>query len=106
MGVAIALPLAGIVVLLAPGLLGRSGLMSGGLVLSLLLLGEGGYSPLGQFGAVATVLLVVGDFATSGARSPLVAGLIGVGYGLLVVWFDWIALWLSRSPDRLSHSPR
>jgi hypothetical protein len=91
MGLAILLPLAGIAVLLATGLQGRSGLMGGSLVLSVLLIANRTLRPLGYLGAVANLLLLVGDFATSGARSALVASLVAIGYVLLVIWFAWIA---------------
>jgi len=96
MGLASLLPLAGIAVLFATNLQGRSGLMGGGLVLSVLLLGDRTFRPLGYLGAVANLLLLAGDFATSGAGSPLVASLIAVGYVMLLVWFVWIAVWFLR----------
>jgi hypothetical protein len=92
MGLAVLLPLAGIAVLLATALQGRSGLMVGGLVLSLLLLADRASRPLGYLGAVANLLLLSADFATSGYRSALAAGLIAFGYVVLVVWFAWIAV--------------
>ena len=91
MGLAVLLPLAGIAVLIATGLWGRSGLMGGGLVLSALLLGHPRFRPLGLLGLAANLLLLVGDFATRDARALLVAGLVGVGYVLLIAWFVWIA---------------
>jgi hypothetical protein len=94
MGLAILLPLAGIAVLLATGLQGRSGLMGGGLVLSVLLIGSGTLRPLGYLGGVANLLLLVGDFATSGPRFVLVASLVAFDYMLLIVWFAWIAWFL------------
>jgi hypothetical protein len=101
MGLAILLPLAGIPVLLATGLQGRSGLMGGGLVLSVLLIGRGTLRPLGYLGGVTNLLLLGGDFATSGARSVLVASLVAFGYMLLIVWFAWIAwLLVSRTSSR------
>jgi hypothetical protein len=95
-GLAILLPLAGIAVLLVSGLQGRSGLMGGGLVLSVLLIGNETFRRLGYLGGVANLLLFVGDFATSGARSALVASLVAFGYVLLMVWFAWMA-WLQGS---------
>jgi hypothetical protein len=94
MGLAILLPLAGIAVLLATGLQGRSGLMGGGIVLSVLLIGGRPFRPLGYVGAMANLLLFVGDFATTGASAVLVASLVAVGYVLLVIWFAWIAWFL------------
>jgi hypothetical protein len=94
MGLAILLPLAGIAVLLATDLQGRSGLMGGGRVLSVLLVGSRTFRPLGNFGGAANLLLLVGDFSTTGARSALVASLVAFGYMLLIVWFGWIAWFL------------
>ncbi len=97
MGVAIALPLAGIAVLLATGLAGRSGLMGGGLVLSLLMLGDRESRPLGFLGIAANALLLVGDFATAGPGLPVIAAVVAVGYLLLVAWFVWIGARLLKA---------
>lgn len=105
MGLAILLPLAGIAVLLATGLWGRSGLMGGGLVLSILLIANRTFRPLGYLGVVANSLLLVGDFATTGARSALVASLVASGYMLLIVWFAWIA-WFLMSRTSSGPAPR
>jgi hypothetical protein len=91
MGLAILLPLAGIAVLLVTNLQGRSGLMGGGFVMSLLLLGDRPFRPLGYLGLVANLVLFAGDFATTGAGSALIASLIAVGYVMLLIWFAWIA---------------
>lgn len=90
MGLAILLPFAGIGVLVATGLWGRSGLMGGGLVLSLLMLGNPGFKRLGYLGIAANLLLLAGDFATTG-RSVLVAGVVALGYVLMIAWLAWIA---------------
>jgi hypothetical protein len=58
MGLAILLPFAGITVLLATGLWGRSGLMGGGLVLSFLLIGDRDTRPVGYLGVAANLLLL------------------------------------------------
>lgn len=105
MGLAILLPLAGIAVLLATGLWGRSGLMGGGLVLSILLIANRTFRPLGYLGVVPNSLLLVGDFATTGARSALVASLVASGYMLLIVWFAWIA-WSLMSRTSSGPAPR
>jgi hypothetical protein len=105
MGLAILLPLAGIAVLLATGLSGRSGLMGGGLVFSVLLIANRTFRPLGYLGAVANLLLLIGDFATSGASSALVASLVAVGYVLLAIWFAWIA-WFLMSRTSSGPAPR
>lgn len=105
MGLAILLPLAGIAVLLATGLSGRSGLMGGGLVFSVLLVGSRTFRPLGYLGAVANLLLLIGDFATSGASSAFVASLVAVGYVVLAIWFVWIA-WFLMSRTSSGPAPR
>jgi hypothetical protein len=94
MGLAILLPLAGIAVLVATGLQGRSGLMGGGIVLSILLVGSRTFRPAGYVGGAANLLLLVGDFSTSGARSALVASMVAFGYVLIVIWFGWIGWFL------------
>lgn len=104
MGLAVLLPFAGSAVLLVTGLSGRSGLMGGGLVLSLLMLADHRFRPLGYLGIVTNLLLLVGDFATVGPRSGLIAGVIAVGYALLTCWFLWLAttLLLRNPRSRLS----
>ena len=99
MGLAILLPFAGIVVLLATGLWGRSGLMGGALVLSFLMVGERRTRTVGYLGVAASLLLLAGDFATGGSRSGPVAGLVAVGYVLLVAWFLWIGARLLTAQD-------
>lgn len=99
MALAILLPFAGVAVLLATGLWGRSGLMGGGLVLSLLIVADRASRPLGLIGIAANLLLLVCDFATAGSRSVPVAGLTALGYVLLIVWFLWIAAKLLMTAD-------
>ena len=101
----VALFLAGIAVLLATGIQGRSGLMGGGLVLSGLLIAHPASRPIGYLGGAANLFLLIGDFFTSGVRSPLVATLVAFGYVLLVVWFAWMA-WLLMSRWLAGHAPR
>jgi hypothetical protein len=106
-GLAILLPFAGIGVLVATGLAGRSGLMGGLLVLSLLMLGERSLRLASWVGIAASLLLLVGDFATTGPPSALGAGVVAVGYALLVGWFAWVAFGLlgARNPSGTpSHS--
>jgi hypothetical protein len=105
MGLAILLPFAGIAVLLATGLAGRSGLMGGGLVLSVLMIGSPARRVLGYLGVVANLLLLAGDFATAGP-SAVVAGVVGVGYVLLVVWLLWgaVALIAARPGSDAAHT--
>jgi hypothetical protein len=87
---AIAQPLVGIAVLLATRMLGRSGLMGGALVLSILMLVDGTWTAAGCLGVTASVLLLVGDFGTTGRRRRLLALVLAVGYGALVTWFGWV----------------
>jgi hypothetical protein len=103
MAVSTLLPVAGIGVLVATGLWGRSGLMGGGLVLSALMLGNRKLRPAAYTGFAANALLLVGDFATTGLRSTPVTLVVGIGYTLLVVWFAWIAVRL-LAPEPVSAS--
>lgn len=91
MALAIAQPLLGLVVLLVTRLSGRSGLMGGALVLSILMLVEGTGSAAAWMGLVASVLLLVGDFGTTARPSRFLAGPLAVGYGALVIWFGALA---------------
>lgn len=100
-GLAILLPFAGIGVLVATGLAGRSGLMGGLLVLSFLMIGERSLRLASWLGIGASLLLFIGDFATTGPASTLVAGVVAAGYVFLVGWFVWIAFKLlgARNPS-------
>jgi len=40
----------------------------------------------------ASLLLLVGDFGTTGRPSRLLAALLAVGNGAQVAWFGWVAL--------------
>lgn len=91
---AIAQPLLGTALLLVTRLWGRSGLMGGALVLSILILVDSTWTAVGWLGVIASLLLLVGDFGTTGRPSRLLATLLAVGYGALVAWFGWVALLL------------
>ena len=97
MSLAILLPLAGIAVLAVTGEWGRSGLMGGGVVLSVLMLGSRQWRLIGLVGLAANLLLLVGDVVTIGTRMPLIAGILAVGYALLFVWFVWMATTLLQT---------
>lgn len=105
MALAILLPFAGIAVLLATGLWGRSGLMGGGLVLSALMISSPRHRWLGIAGAAVNALLLVGDFGTTGPESGLMSVVVGAGYLLLIGWFLWIAasLLISRGGSPAQH---
>jgi hypothetical protein len=94
MTLAIAQPLLGIPLLLATRQSGRSGLLGGALVLSILMLVDGTWTATGWLGVTASLLLLVGDFGTTGRPSRLLAVLLAVGYGALVAWFGWVAVLL------------
>ena len=90
-GIAAALPFAGIAVLLATGLAGRSALMGGGLVLAWRLTKRGRFRLLGWTGVAANGLLLIADLATTGSPDPAAADVVALGYALLVVWLVWLA---------------
>ncbi len=85
--IAIVLPLAGIGVLLATGLAGRSAVMGAGIIVGFLMLKSPGFKVLAWLGVVANALLLFADFATGTSPVPVVAGAVGIGYLLLVAWF-------------------
>jgi hypothetical protein len=93
---AVAQPLAGVPLLAATRQVGRSGLMGGALVLSLVMLVDGTRTGAGWLGVTASLLLLVGDFGTTGRRSRPLATLVAVGYIALVAWFVWVAVLLLR----------
>ena len=94
MVLSVAQPLLGIPLLLLTRQAGRSGLMGGGLVLSLLMVVDGVWTGAGWLGVAANVLLLVGDFGTTGRASRLLAAVIAAGYAALRAWFVWVAVLL------------
>ena len=95
LALAVAQPVAGIPLLLATRRVGRSGLMGGALVVSVLLLVEGLWIAAGWLGTAASALLLVGDFGTTGRRNRVLAWAITTGYAALFVWFWVVALLLA-----------
>lgn len=91
MSLAIAQPLLGIPLLLSTRMFGRSGLMGGALVLSILMIVDGTWSATGWLGVAASLSLLAGDFATTGRPSRVLAALLAGGYGALIAWFGWIS---------------
>jgi hypothetical protein len=83
-----ALPFVGIAMLLVTGLTGRSGLMGGGVLVSVAMLRSGRFgSVVGWVGIAANLLLLAGDFGTQpGSASSGVAAALVVGYVLLTAW--------------------
>lgn len=93
MTLAVAQPLLGVLVLLATRLAGRSGLMGGALVLSVLIVVDDERAA-GWWGVGAALLLLVGDVGTTGPpRRPLVP-VLAAGYAALIAWFGWLAVLL------------
>jgi hypothetical protein len=90
LGSAVALPFAGIVLLAATGLAGRSALMAGGLVLSWRLTKRDRYRMLGWTGVTANGLLLLADLATGDSPGPAQADVIAAGYVLLLLWLAWL----------------
>src|SRR6266511_1277169 len=96
----VGLPLAGIVLLLATHIAGRSSLMGAGFVVSLVMLRDRDLRRLGMLGVVANAILFVGDLGTGDSTQPLVAVVVAVGYLLLLAWFALIAVRLLGSSRR------
>lgn len=92
LSLAIALPIAGIVVLVVTGEAGRSGLMGAGIIVAALMLTSRAFRGLGYLGLLANLSLLFCDFSTSGRTIPLVAAFVVVGYLLLVTWLILLGL--------------
>jgi len=92
--VAASLPFLGIPVFLLTGTAGRSTLLIGGLIISVVMLRSKTFGKATAYaGIVASVLLFfAGDIATAiFSSSSTIAVFIGVGYMLWMAWFFWIA---------------
>ena len=80
--------------------------MGGGLVISGLMLAEHFTTVVGWVGVAANILLLVGDFGSTGhASKPLatwLAACLAAGYLGLLVWFASVAA--IRSPEPLNPS--
>jgi hypothetical protein len=94
MALAVAQPVLGIAILVATRLAGRSGLMGGALLLSVLMLVDDPTAGAGWLGAVGAGLLLVGDLATTERPNRRLAAVIAAGYAGLTVWFGWLAVLL------------
>lgn len=91
--VAMLQPFLGIILFIITKSAGRSGVMGGGLVISLVMLKSGIFrKTIAYIGILASVLLLAGDFS-AGAIPPLtlVAGLFGLGYIFFILWCLLIA---------------
>ena len=89
MAIAVALPIAGIPLLVVTRRLGRSGFMGGGVVVSVLMLFNAAWMALGLMGLAANVFLLAGDFATRDRRSPITAVSVAIGYVAMIGWLVW-----------------
>jgi len=92
--IATALPFLGIPVFLITGTAGRSTLLIGGLIISVVMLRSKIFSkPTAYVGIVASVLLFfAGDIATAAfSSSNIIALFIAAGYVLWMIWFSLIA---------------
>jgi hypothetical protein len=105
--VSVGLPFAGIALLLATHIAGRSSLMGAAFVVSLFMLRDAELRGLGILGVVANALLFVGDLDTGSSTQPVIAVVVAVGYLLLLAWFALVAVRLLASSRRAPpESPR
>jgi hypothetical protein len=91
---AVSLPFLGIPVFLITSTAGRSALLVGGLVMSIVMLRSDIFGKVTAYvGVVANALLFfAGDIGTAiFTSSPVIAILIGIGYGLWMIWFVQLA---------------
>ncbi len=92
--VAACLPLLGLAVFLITATAGRSGLLVGGLIFSIVMLRSHIFSKASASGGIAAsiLLFIGGDLGTAFLpASTAIAVLIGVGYLLWIVWFFLLA---------------
>jgi len=92
--IAASLPFLGILVFLITSTAGRSALLIGGLIISVVMLQSSIFSKVTAYvGILASVLLFfAGDIATAiFSSSNIIAVLIGAGYVLWMIWFFLIA---------------
>jgi len=91
--IATALPFLGIIIFLITHTAGRSGLLIGALIFSVVMLASNVFSKVSAYlGIVAsTLLFFAGDIGTTIFPSSItIAVLIGIGYVLWIVWFALI----------------
>jgi hypothetical protein len=71
---------------------GRSGVMGAGLVASVVMLrGKAFGKATALLGIAASVCLLLSDFSVGLTQSKIIAGLTGLGYGLLIAWLFLVA---------------
>jgi hypothetical protein len=88
--IAASLPFLGLILFLITHTAGRSGLLLGGLIFSILMLGNNTFSKGCAWTGIAasSLLFFAGDLGTTFfPPSNVIAALIGIGYGLWGFWF-------------------
>jgi hypothetical protein len=92
-------PFAGIALFIATASIGRTGVICSVLIISIVMLLTTSFGkPVAITGVLAGVFLAIGDLASATGPSPLMAGLFGLGYVLVTVWFFLVAVSLLRLP--------
>jgi hypothetical protein len=94
MVLAVAQPLLATAVLLVTRLAGRTGLLGGALVLSVLMVVDGEWTTAGWWGIAAAGLLLLGDLTTTGPPRRALVPVVAVGYAALTAWFGVLAVLL------------
>jgi hypothetical protein len=95
-GIAIALPFAGIAVLLVTGLAALWGLLAGGLVLAWRMTKRDRYRLLGYTGMFANGFLLLADVGKGDTPDAAAGDVVAVAYVLLLVWLVWLVVRMLR----------
>jgi hypothetical protein len=95
-GIAVALPFAGIAVLLVTGLAALWGLLAGGLVLAWRMTKRDRYRLLGYTGVVANGFLLLADVGKGDTPDAAAGDVVAVAYVLLVAWLVWLVIRMLR----------
>lgn len=103
LGIAVGMSFAGIAVLLITHLAGRSALMGSGFIVSVLMVLHRTFRRLGVLGVFANGVLFAGDLATGTSPSAVAAGLVGVGYLLVLAWFFGLSATFLRTSATPAH---
>jgi hypothetical protein len=101
-GIAAALPVVGMAILLVTGVDGRFALPLGGLIIAWRMTKRDRRRTLGWLGVIANGLAFLLDVGRRAESDPAAADLIAVVYILLIVWLAWLAFrMLKPLPGRL-----
>lgn len=60
-------------------------------MLPVVMIVDGTWTAAGWLGATASLLLLVGDFGTTGRPRRALAVVLAVGDAALIAWFGWVA---------------